>query len=61
MPENQLQVNITTEQEIAEMLDKLCAIDVRTRSLMVTWLIRQEYARRFSQPSLMTVEEATGE
>jgi len=56
--ENIIQVNTGVDTDTSKMLDTMCEIDERNRSQMVRWLIRQEYARRFSQPSLMTIEEA---
>ena len=58
MPELNTQVNTAVDSETVTMLDQMCEIDVRNRAQMVRWLIRQEFARRFSQPSLMTVAEA---
>lgn len=55
-----VQVNVSMEQETAAQLD-LMARDTGydNRSAFVRWLIRQEYARRYSRPnSVITVENA---
>lgn len=49
----------TSDPEVEQMLKTLAEHDMRSISMEVAWLIRQEYARRFSQPNpLVTVAEA---
>jgi len=49
---------ITNDEEAKLMLNKLAEQDVRSASAEVIWLIRQEWARRYSQRSPLTIEEA---
>lgn len=51
-------INFRADIEEESMLDIVCKQDVRSRSQMMRWLIRQEYARRYGKPSLVTVAEA---
>lgn len=52
-------INFRADKEEDAMIDVLCQQDIRTRSQMMRWLIRQEYARRHSQPSpVVTLGEA---
>ena len=54
-----IQVNVSMEKETAAQLDQMAYQDgYDNRSAFVRLLIRQEYARRFSQPTLMTIGEA---
>ena len=47
------------DNEAGEMLKKLASSDLRSAGMEVAFLIRQEYARRYSQPNaLITVSEA---
>jgi hypothetical protein len=47
------------DQEALEMLDALACEDLRQNGKQVAWLIRQEYARRYSTPQpVVTVAEA---
>lgn len=41
----------TNDEEAKAMLNKLAEDDMRSASAEVIWLIRQEYARRYSQPN----------
>lgn len=64
MPEEQksyrIQINMEVDADLFEMHNKLCFENEQTSAQLFRWLIRQEYARRFSQPNpLVTVEEAT--
>jgi len=48
-----------TDQEAHAMVRELAKSDVRSIGGQVAWLIRQEYARRYSQPNeLITIESA---
>jgi hypothetical protein len=48
-----------SDQEAREMLSKLATADMRPAGTEVGWLIRQEFARRFSTPQpLVTIAEA---
>ena len=41
------------------MLSELAALDLRSAGNEAAWIIRQEYARRYSAPNpLITIEEA---
>jgi metal-responsive CopG/Arc/MetJ family transcriptional regulator len=55
-----IQVNVSMEIETANQLEKMAKeMGYDNRSAFVRWLIRQEYARRYSQPNpVITVEEA---
>ncbi len=55
-----LQMNVNVTEEDLKMLDFMAAEDgYDNRSAFVRRLIRQEYARRYSQPNpLVTVEQA---
>jgi hypothetical protein len=47
------------DQEALTMLDVLAAQDLRNMGTETAWLIRQEFARRQSQPNpVITVEDA---
>lgn len=49
----------TSDSEAGEMLKKLAENDMRSIGNEIAWLIRQEYARRYSRPNpLVTVGEA---
>ena len=49
----------TSDEEAKAMLNKLAEEDMRSASAEVIWLIRQEWARRYSQPNpLITVQSA---
>ena len=51
-------VRISDEEALA-MVRVLAEEDMRSIGMQVAWLIRQEYARRFSQPNpLISVEQA---
>lgn len=41
----------TNDEEAKAMLNKLAEEDMRSASAEVIWLIRQEWARRYSQPN----------
>lgn len=41
----------TKDEEVKAMLAKLAADDMRSATTEVVWLIRQEWARRYSQPN----------
>jgi len=41
----------TNDEEAKAMLNKLAEDDMRSASAEVIWLIRQEYARRYSRPN----------
>lgn len=60
MPEEYIQVNTNLTKEDAQMLDWMQKQDaLENRSAWVRRLIRQEWARRFSQPNpTLTVDEA---
>jgi len=58
MPEYSEMIRIT-DQEALAMIRTLADQDLRSMGSQVAWLIRQEWARRHSQPNpLVTVEEA---
>ena len=59
MPEL-IQVNASMEKDTAAQLDRMAKEDgYDNRSAFVRWMIRQEYARRYSQPNPgVTVGEA---
>jgi hypothetical protein len=46
------------KEESTSLLAILCKIDKRTEGKETAWIIREEYARRFSQPSPVLVGEA---
>lgn len=49
----------TSDQEVERMLKQLAEEDMRSISMEIAWLIRQEWARRYSRPQhLITVEQA---
>ena len=49
----------TNDEEAKVMLNKLAEEDMRSASAEVIWLIRQEWARRYSQPnSAISVADA---
>lgn len=49
----------TSDQEAERMLKQLAEEDMRSISMEIAWLIRQEWARRYSQPNpLITVQDA---
>ena len=55
-PNQLIRVN---DDEALSMIRILAEQDLRSMGAEVAWLIRQEYARRFSQPNpLVTVAEA---
>lgn len=60
MPEFQYpEVIRVLDQEALGMIRILAEHDLRSMGAEVAWLIRQEYARRFSQPNeLITIQEA---
>jgi hypothetical protein len=41
----------TNDEEAKAMLNKLAKEDMRSASAEVIWLIRQEWARRYSRPN----------
>lgn len=45
-------------EEAAKKLEELAKQDLRSEGNTVAVLILQEYARRFSQPSIFTIAEA---
>lgn len=54
-----VQVNVSMDREDAASLDNMAReAGYDNRSAFVRMLIRQERARRYSSPSLMTVAEA---
>jgi len=54
-----VQVNINLTEEDANMIERMMQEDfIDNRSAFIRRLIRQEWARRYSQPSLFTVEDA---
>lgn len=47
------------DKEATEMLAQIAKEDLRSEANTVAWLIRQEFARRYSQPNpVITIEEA---
>jgi hypothetical protein len=49
----------TSDVEAGELLKRLAEIDMRSMGNEVAWIIRQEYARRYSQPNAnITIAEA---
>ena len=49
----------TSDQEVERMLKQLADEDMRSISMEVAWLIRQEWARRYSRPNpLISVADA---
>lgn len=60
MTEERIQININVTAEDARMLDRMMVEDAYdNRSAFVRRLIRQEWARRYSQPNpAVTVEQA---
>jgi len=61
MPEYDRLIRLA-DSEAADMVQKLSEMDVRSMGGEVAWLIRQEYARRFSQPNpCITIEQAVAE
>lgn len=53
-------IYVDTNEEAKTMLSKLAEEDMRSASAEVIWLIRQEWARRYSRPNFgITVEQAT--
>lgn len=49
----------TSDVEAGELLRHLADKDMRSMGNEVAWLIRQEYARRYSQPNpVITIEQA---
>lgn len=58
MPEF-IQVNVNVTEEDARMLDRMMVEDAYdNRSAFVRRLIRQEWYRRYGQPSPIPIEEA---
>jgi len=54
-----IQVNTSITEEDAKMLDYMMVEDgFDNRSAFVRRLIRQEWARRYSKPSPLTIEDA---
>jgi len=50
MPENTIQINISVSEEDAKMIDRMMIEDAfDNRSAFVRRMIRQEWARRYSQ------------
>lgn len=47
-----------TDFEAADMLKQLAKDDLRSIGDQTVWIIRQEYARRYSKPTLVTIGEA---
>jgi metal-responsive CopG/Arc/MetJ family transcriptional regulator len=60
MNSGNVQINTNIDNETAAQLEKMSHdMGYDNRSAFVRWLIRQEYARRYSQPNpVITVEEA---
>jgi metal-responsive CopG/Arc/MetJ family transcriptional regulator len=60
MAEEFTQVNVNVTKEDAHNLDQMAVTaGYDNRSAFVRWLIRQEYARRYSQQNpVITIEEA---
>ena len=49
----------TSDLEAGELLRHLAEEDMRSMGNEIAWIIRQEFARRYSQPNpVITVEEA---
>lgn len=47
------------DKEARRMLHELARVDIRADGKEAAWIIRQEYARRFSQPNpLITIADA---
>jgi len=44
-------IYVDTNEEAKAMLSKLAEEDMRSASAEVVWLIRQEWARRYSKPN----------
>lgn len=60
MAENYQQMNVSISDEDANILDRLMTEDAYdNRSAFVRRLIRQEWARRYSQPNVtVTIDQA---
>lgn len=60
MPDKYIRIGEDDESsEIARMLAFIAKEDMRSEGSETAWLIKQEYARRYSQPNpLVTVEDA---
>jgi Arc/MetJ-type ribon-helix-helix transcriptional regulator len=59
MAEGFIQTNVNITEEDGKQLDLMMVDDgYENRSAFIRRLIRQEYARRFSQPSSVTIEQA---
>jgi hypothetical protein len=61
MTENPSNENFTiriSDPEAIQMLRFLAQADLRSMGMELAFLIRQEYAKRFSQPSPFTLAEA---
>ena len=51
--------SVVIDHETREQLAKMAREDDRTNSALIRTLIRQEYARRYSQPNpMITISEA---
>jgi len=55
-----IQVNMEVDKDLIDQHNILCTQNEQTSAQLYRWLIRQEYARRFSQPTLVTIGEAVG-
>lgn len=55
---NRIQINMVVEDDLMAMHNALCVQNEHTSAQLFRWLMRQEYARRFSQPTLITITEA---
>jgi len=52
-------MNVRIDEEDANMIERMMQEDfIDNRSAFIRRLIRQEWARRYSQPSLINVEDA---
>jgi len=60
MAEGFIQTNVNITDEDANMLDQMMVMDgYENRSAYIRRLVRQEYARRYSQPNpALTIEQA---
>jgi len=54
----QVQQNFLIDTETLSMLEELARLTDRSKAGMLRSLIRQEYARHYSQPTVFTVGEA---
>ncbi len=51
--------SVVFDAETREQLQSMAREDERTNSALIRWLIRQEFARRYSKPNAgITIEQA---